>query len=152
VHAARTSFAHKSRTSHTKTLAHKNMANKGLGNLRYRTQYVTMATLGASRSHKCSCGTVPGAPAIVTHDMCSRCVLLQQVDWVTKVFKAELANKQQVPLRQATSSQRQSWSSTLRSGPPASGNQPTAAPELTCGEATPTGEASYTTSPFQGSK
>jgi hypothetical protein len=55
------------------------------------------AALGASRSRKCSCGTVPDAPAVVAHDLCPRCVLLQQVDWVTKVFKAELANKPQVP-------------------------------------------------------
>jgi hypothetical protein len=45
------------------------------------------AALGASRSHQCSCWAVPGAPTVATHDMCPRCVLLQQVDWVSKSSK-----------------------------------------------------------------
>jgi hypothetical protein len=56
------------------------------------------AALGASRSRKCSCGTVPGVPSIVTQDLRPRCVLLAHVTWVSKVFKALLANNQQVPL------------------------------------------------------
>jgi hypothetical protein len=60
------------------------------------------AALGASRSHQCSCGTVPGTPTIATQDMCTRCVLLQQVDWVSKVFQEELANEQQVQLLPTT--------------------------------------------------
>jgi hypothetical protein len=56
------------------------------------------AALGASRSRKCSCGTVPGTPAIVAQDMRPRCVLLAQVSWVNIVFEAEFENNQHVPL------------------------------------------------------
>jgi hypothetical protein len=56
------------------------------------------AVLGASRARKCSCGFVPGAPSIVPQDMCPWCVLLTQVTWATKVFKARLMVNQQVPL------------------------------------------------------
>jgi hypothetical protein len=56
------------------------------------------AALGASRSHKCPCSAVAGAPSIVPHDMCPRCMLTCQVTWVKDTFKANLAGNQQVPL------------------------------------------------------
>jgi hypothetical protein len=38
------------------------------------------------------------APAIVSRDLCPRCVLLAQVTWVNKFFHPHLANNQQVSL------------------------------------------------------
>lgn len=56
------------------------LAPDGTANIFLSTSKTDPRALGVTRSHKCACGTVPGAPCVLPTSLCPYCAVKEQLD------------------------------------------------------------------------